>query len=169
MKDIKIPKEINEYEAKLLGSFTARQSILLLVGVVLMFIAFLLLRDYFYSPVIIVVCSLILLPFIALGWLRPWGVKPERIIRVIFTATVRTKRRGYKINNKSLKTIKSIFSSNKNRPKKRKKKEKEYNEDEVNIQNKKISENFNKIKKKSKEQLNNKNKMFKNPIKDKRG
>lgn len=152
MKDIKIPKEISGYEAKLIGSFTARQALSLFIGLMIMVLTCIMLREYFYAPVIIAVCSFILLPFIAIGWLKPHGVKIEKIAKLIYTSTFRTRKRGYKITNKSLKTIKYLFIKKKIKDEKNKSKP-ESNQDGSKILSKRVSDNLNKLTEKEKGQF----------------
>lgn len=153
MKDIKIPKEVSEYEAKLIGSLTARQAASLSVGTVVMFLTYVFLRDYFYAPIIIIVCSIILIPFIGFAWLKPYGVKIEKIAKLIVTSRLRSSQRGYKISNSTLRTIKSIFITNSKKQKSKKTKEDKYDENQANILSKKVENNLNKLKKKQEKQF----------------
>lgn len=153
MKDIKIPKEVSEYEAKLIGSLTARQAASLSVGTVVMFLTYVFLRDYFYAPIIIIVCSIILIPFIGFAWLKPYGVKIEKIAKLIVTSRLRSSKRGYKISNSTLRTIKSIFITNSKKQKSKKTKEDKYDENQANILSKKVENNLNKLKKKQEKQF----------------
>lgn len=153
MKDIKIPKEVSAYEAKLIGSLTARQAASLSVGTVTMFLAYIFLRDYFYAPIIIMVCSIILIPFIGFAWLKPYGVKIEKIAKLIVTSRLRSSKRGYKISNSTLRTIKSIFITNSKKQKSKKTNKDKYDENEANILSKKVENNLNKLKKKQEKQF----------------
>lgn len=153
MKDIKIPKEVSEYEAKLIGSLTARQAASLSVGTVIMFLAYVFLRDYFYAPIIIIICSIILIPFIGFAWLKPYGVKIEKIAKLIVTSRLRSSKRGYKISNSTLRTIKSIFITNSKKQKSKKTKKDKYDENEANILSKKVENNLNKLKKEQEKQF----------------
>lgn len=153
MKDIKIPKEVSAYEAKLIGSLTARQAASLSVGTVVMFLTYVFLRDYFYAPIIIIVCSIILTPFIGFAWLKPYGVKIEKIAKLIITSRLRSSKRGYKISNSTLRTIKSIFISNSKKQKSKKTKKDKYDENEANILSKKVENNLNKLKKEQEKQF----------------
>ena len=153
MKDIKIPKEVSEYEAKLIGSLTARQAASLSVGTVVMFLAYVFLRDYFYAPIIIIVCSIILIPFIGFAWLKPYGVKIEKIAKIIVTSRLRSSKRGYKISNSTLRTIKSIFITNSKKQKSKKTKKDKYDENEANILSMKVENNLNKLKKEQEKQF----------------
>lgn len=153
MKDIKIPKEVSSYEAKLIGSLTARQAASLSVGTVLIFLTYVFLRDYFYAPIIIIVCSIILIPFIGFAWLKPYGVKIEKIAKLIVTSRLRSSKRGYKISNSTLRTIKNMFVTNSKEQKSKKTKVDKYDENKANILTKKVENNLNKLKKKQEKQF----------------
>lgn len=153
MKDIKIPKEVSEYEAKLIGSLTARQAASLSVGTVVIFLTYVFLRDYFYAPIIIIVCSIILTPFIGFAWLKPYGVKLEKIAKLIVTSRLRTSKRGYKISNSTLRTIKNMFVTNSKEQKSKKTKVDKYDENKANILTKKVENNLNKLKKEQEKQF----------------
>lgn len=153
MKDIKIPKEVSSYEAKLIGSLTARQAASLSVGTVVMFLTYVFLRDYFYAPIIIIVCSIILTPFIGFAWLKPYGVKLEKIAKLIVTSRLRTSKRGYKISNSTLRTIKNMFVTNSKEQKSKKTKVDKYDENKANILTKKVENNLNKLKKEQEKQF----------------
>lgn len=154
MKDIKIPKEISTYEAKLIGSLTTRQAASLFSGSIIMFFTYVFLRDYFYAPVIIIVCSIILIPFIGFAWLKPYGVKIEKIAKLIITTKLRSRKRGYKISNSTLKTIKNISVINTKKPKGKKSINDKYDENKANILSKKVQNNLNKLKKQQQKQFN---------------
>lgn len=98
--EIKIPKEINKYEAKFIGPFTLRQTvslgICLPVGVGL----FVLLKPYVGSDL----AGFFVVPPAAIGylfgWYRPYGMKFETYLKTAFiNSFVAPSKRLYKTEN----------------------------------------------------------------------
>ena len=79
----KTQKDIGNYEAKLIGPFTARNCAFLGIGSVpVVFVGYILFSMKTVDAVtIFFVCALILLPFWFLGFRHPYGMKPEIFLR----------------------------------------------------------------------------------------
>lgn len=102
MIEIEIPKDIREYESKLIGPFTTRQ---LLCGIGLVLSCYLsykaavsVLGDEsslkFFFPMI---CAI---PFGLVGWVKPYGMHFEKFAKSVFVSLVLAPaKRFYKIDN----------------------------------------------------------------------
>ena len=147
MIEIKIPQEINKYEAKLVGPFTTRQT-LCLIGMGLTCLVFynvlkpLVPVDYLYA-----LCLIIGVPFALCGWYKPYGMHFEKFfVAVLFNTIISSSKRFFKSENvinsiENKMTIKPVEELNKKKGKKQK--------DKKNTKNKK---NTKKIQKKYKKQ-----------------
>jgi hypothetical protein len=102
MIDIEIPKDINKYEAKLVGPFTARQTgcfaAALGVGIPL----FMGMTKSLGAPqdVAIIAMIIVVTPFLLLGWIKPYGMAFEKFIQTAFVSNVLSpKKRKYVTDN----------------------------------------------------------------------
>ncbi|MDO4594793.1 MAG: PrgI family protein [Tissierellia bacterium] len=112
MRDIKIPKEIKEYEAKIAGGLSIRQLLCVVIGGVVLFTTYLMLKDYLYTLPTILICTLVIIPFGIFGWLRPYGLPINIFLLNFFSYFKRAKKRGYVINNKKLRIFKNLNVNN---------------------------------------------------------
>lgn len=84
MIEIKIPKEVTKYETKLVGPFTARQCISLVVFVPIIIVVYNVGKQYLGSEIAPYLCF----PFGGLaagfGWIKPYGLKFEDFLRSVF-------------------------------------------------------------------------------------
>lgn len=100
MIEIKIPKEVNTYEAKFIGPFTLRQSICLLIAMPACILLYNLLgsivpRDLLFLFMIIPAGIAYLF-----GWFKPYGLKFEKFLQNVFiTAFVAPSKRKYSTEN----------------------------------------------------------------------
>lgn len=140
MKDIKIPDEIKAYEAKLIAGFSARQFALVIAGLLLSILVFTSIKDYFYMPICMAVVTVLFTPFLAFGWFKPYGISFDKYLKVIIYSFIRNKKRGYKIQNRSLNILKNINTKKtkekkeKKKKSRRKNKEKDFSELEKNYE-----------------------------------
>jgi len=96
MIEIEVPKDITKYEAKLVASFTTRQVGCLAIAGVLAVPSFLLLRDVLPRDAATLLILIIVLPFILLGWVKPYGMNFEQFVRSAFISNVLApKKRKY--------------------------------------------------------------------------
>lgn len=100
MIEIKIPKEINRYEAKAIGPFTLRQLVCLLICLPLCVGVFLLLKPYIGSDF---AGFAALIPggiAFLFGWYKPYGLKFEKYFKSVFISTyLAPSKRLYKTEN----------------------------------------------------------------------
>ena len=148
MKDIKIPDEINGYEAKIVAGFSIRQFILIMVGLFLTVFVFALIKDYFYMPICMAVVTVLFTPFLAFGWFKPYGISFDKYLKVIIYCGRRNKKRGYRIQNRSLNILKNINTNSKKDKKEKKKKNKKMKEKDLSD----LEKNYEMIKDKQKKQ-----------------
>lgn len=83
-----IPKDIKKYEPKLLGPFTTRQILCLVPGLGLGVLAYLLLKNFLSSDVCLFITTFIVVPFILLGWFKPYGLPFEKFVKTVFISSV---------------------------------------------------------------------------------
>lgn len=100
MIEIRIPKEVNKYEAKFIGPFTLRQSVCLLIALPTCVLLYNLLSPY--VPMDMVGFVLIIPASIAFlfGWFRPYGMKFEKFLQSVFISSfVAPSKRKYCTEN----------------------------------------------------------------------
>lgn len=89
MIEIEIPKDINRYEAKLVAGLTTRQTAFLAmacgVGIPLYSI---LEKASIPSDARILIMIIAVLPFLAMGWVKPYGMAFEKFIQSAFASHV---------------------------------------------------------------------------------
>lgn len=100
MIEIRIPKEINTYEAKFIGPFTLRQSVCLLIALPICVVLYNVLKPY--CPLDTVGFVMLLPASIAylFGWFKPYGLKFEKFLENVFiSAFVAPSKRKYCTEN----------------------------------------------------------------------
>lgn len=86
MIEIEIPKDINKYEAKLIGPFTKREAGCFVCACVLGIPTFLFLRERVPMDLAAIVTMLIIIPFVLIGWINPYGMHFEQFARTAFVS-----------------------------------------------------------------------------------
>ena len=100
MIEIKIPKEIKQYEAKLVGPFTARQCVVLLICVPIVGVLYYFLRTYVNATIAAYLCMPIAGIGALFGWVKPYGLTFEKYMQSVFVnAFVAPRVRVYKTEN----------------------------------------------------------------------
>lgn len=127
-KDIRIPipKEISSFKPKIMMGLTFRQLLFGSIGVVATIVVYSLIGKYIQTNDLrVVISGLIMLPFICLGWIEPYGMNFESfMISYVQNCILSPSVRKYKAeNNFELfeKDMHKYFDS-KNKKKKTKKK-----------------------------------------------
>lgn len=100
MIEIKMPKEINKYEAKAVGPFTLRQLICLFICLPLCVGTFLLLNPYIGPDI----AGFFVLPIAGVGylfgWYKPYGMRFEKYLQTMFICSfLAPTKRLYKTEN----------------------------------------------------------------------
>lgn len=121
MIEIEVNQDIREYKTKLIGPFTTRQVICLILGGTTVIGAYNLLQPYLTSDTTTFVCMILAIPFILMsGIFEPHGMKMEDFLRASFISLVLSPTvRKYELENSYNKQLME------ERKKKKKKKKKE--------------------------------------------
>ena len=100
MIEIKIPKEINTYEAKFIGPFSLRQSVCLLITLPSCVLLYNLLKPYIPFDLVGFVCLVPASIAFLFGWFKPYGMKFEKFLKGVFvSAFLAPSKRKYKTEN----------------------------------------------------------------------
>lgn len=107
--EMKIPKEINKYEAKAVGPFTLRQLICLLICLPICVGLFILVKPY----VGVDLAGFIVIAPASVGWLfgwcKPYGMKFEKYMQTVFiNSFLAPTKRLYKTENYYANILKEI-------------------------------------------------------------
>ena len=123
MIEIEVNQDIREYKTKLIGPFTTRQVICLILGGTTVIGAYNLLQPYLTSDTTTFVCMILAVPFILMsGIFEPHGMKMEDFLRASFVSLVLSPTvRKYDLENSY---NKQLMEERKKKKKKKRKKSK---------------------------------------------
>lgn len=123
MIEIEVNQDIREYKTKLIGPFTTRQVICLILGGTTVIGAYNLLQPYLTSDTTTFVCMILAVPFILMsGIFEPHGMKMEDFLRASFVSLVLSPTvRKYELENSY---NKQLMEERKKKKKKKRKKSK---------------------------------------------
>lgn len=123
MIEIEVNQDIREYKTKLIGPFTTRQVICLILGGTTVIGAYNLLQPYLTSDTTTFVCMILAIPFILMsGIFEPHGMKMEDFLRASFVSLVLSPTvRKYELENSY---NKQLMEKRKKKKKKKRKKSK---------------------------------------------
>lgn len=123
MIEIEVNQDIREYKTKLIGPFTTRQVICLILGGTTVIGAYNLLQPYLTSDTTTFVCMILAVPFILMsGIFEPHGMKMEDFLRASFVSLVLSPTvRKYELENSY---NKQLMEEQKKKKKKKRKKSK---------------------------------------------
>ena len=121
MIEIEVNQDIREYKTKLIGPFTTRQVICLILGGTTVIGAYNLLQPYLTSDTTTFVCMILAVPFILMsGIFEPHGMKMEDFLRASFVSLVLSPTvRKYELENSY---NKQLMEERKKKKKKKKRK-----------------------------------------------
>lgn len=88
MIEIEIPKDINKYEAKLIGPFSTRQAACFALAALITVPTFLGLSQALPRDLCMIICIILAMPFILVGWIKPYGMKFEQFMKTAFISNV---------------------------------------------------------------------------------
>jgi len=101
MIEIRITKEIRDYEPKIVGPFTMRQAICLLIGAPICYFIIKFLSPIFTIDVAAFFCVIPAGIGFAFGWAQPYGMKMEKFLKSIFVNRILAPTyRAFKIENR---------------------------------------------------------------------
>jgi hypothetical protein len=125
MIEIEIPKDIRKYDAKLIGPFTTRQVLCFIPGCALGACTFLI-PTFLPQDIRLILTGIVFLPFLLVGWVKPYGMKFELFAKqIIFSTFLSPQERKYITKNQfSDKTPEGDKLKAKNREKKLKNRKK---------------------------------------------
>lgn len=126
MIEIKIPKDISKYEAKLIGPFSTRQTICAAVAAGLCVLVYNVLKPISDVNIASAACFVVAVPAVLMGWYKPYGMPFEKFFKNVFlTLFLAPTRRKYQIKNgyEIFETI-ATNEENKNNPHAKKSKKK---------------------------------------------
>ena len=123
MIEIEVNQDIREYKTKLIGPFTTRQVICLILGGTTVIGAYNLLQPYLTSDTTTFVCMILAVPFILMsGIFEPHGMKMEYFLLASFVSLVLSPTvRKYELENSY---NKQLMEERKKKKKKKRKKSK---------------------------------------------
>ena len=83
-----IPKDIRQYEPKLIGPFTTRQVLCLIPALGLGVALFVILKNVFSTDIRLFIITFVAIPFFLLGWYKPYNMPFEKFVRTVFISTI---------------------------------------------------------------------------------
>lgn len=86
--EIRITKELGDYEPKLISSFTARQTFCLAAGGILCYMIYRGLSPYVPRDVCGFLCFIPGTLACIFGWVKPYGMKPEKFLKTYLINTL---------------------------------------------------------------------------------
>lgn len=111
MIEIKIPQEISQYEAKLVGPLTTRQTACVVAMGVLAYSIYNILKTTVDANTLYSICFFSAVPFGLVGWYKPYGMPAEKFfLAVLFNTIISSSKRVFKSNN-ILNTISSKLNT----------------------------------------------------------
>lgn len=100
MIEIEIPKDIKDYEPKLIGPFTTRQTICFAAIVLIMVVGYNVLKLFFDNGLKVIIPLVVSAIPMAIGWYKPYGMRFEKYALSQFqTVILPPKKRLYKVDN----------------------------------------------------------------------
>lgn len=123
MEDIMIPKDFKDYEPKLIGSFTIRQTVLVVPG----FILAVMFQRFFSTDLFIFLTILTFSLIWALGWTKPYNMRFEEFVATSFVKMfLSPKQRIYKNENLHRVILETADAKDKKTEESKKKKKKKF-------------------------------------------
>ena len=100
MINVEIPKDIRQYEAKLIGPFTPRQTAFFVPGCICAIVVYKLVSNIAPMDVAAFSCMVTVVPFVLFGWVKIYGMPLEDFIKSAFVSNVLSPtKRKYKTEN----------------------------------------------------------------------
>ena len=83
-----IPRDISRYKTKLIGTFTTRNVVCGIPGLILGIGTYFLVRPYASQDAAIIAAIIIASPILLCGWAEPYGIPFEKFISIVFVSQV---------------------------------------------------------------------------------
>lgn len=124
MIEVEMNQDIRKYEPKLIGPFTTRQIICATVGGGTILFTHQILTPFLTTDITSYVCMFLSIPFLALGWWKPYGMKMEdfaksAIISLVLAPNVRKFQHKYSYQAE-------LYAKKKSKKRKKRKPSKKY-------------------------------------------
>jgi len=84
MIEVQVTKEITDYEPKLIGPFTVRQTLCLVVALPICYVILRFLSPHLTRDVALFFLFIPAVFAYAFGWCKPYGMKMEKFLRAVF-------------------------------------------------------------------------------------
>lgn len=112
MIETKVPKDIRVYETKLIGPFTARQFVCLVItGVFDVFAYSVVFKPLNLSSDFLIYAVLFVdLPLIAFGWVKPMGIPLERYLKMLIVTNFLSPRKRTAKNKIAMINVAQVMS-----------------------------------------------------------
>lgn len=121
MIEVEINEDVRKYKPKFIGPFTTRQVICLVLGGGSVIFTYQFLHPFLTSDITTFLCMLISIPFMAVGWIEPYGMKMEDFARTtVISLILAPNVRKYKVEN----SYNAKLLSERNKKKKKRKRSK---------------------------------------------
>ena len=112
MIDIRVTKELGNYDPKFLGPFTLRQSICLAIAAPICYYIYQAATPIFSSDVAGFFCFIPGAIAALFGWVRPYGMRTEQFLRSIFiTSVIAPSHRKYKSSNTHEQMLEALLTA----------------------------------------------------------
>ena len=100
MIEIEIPKDIRQYDAKLIGPFNVRQTACFVSGAIITVPVYFAIRDLIPTDISLFIAICIYLPFLLCGWIKVYGLPFERFfLTFVYSTLLAPANRKYKTKN----------------------------------------------------------------------
>lgn len=97
-----IIQDIKKYEPKFIGPFTIRQFVCVLISGIFVLGIYFGFKWLFTTDALVVICIIIAMPFVACGWIAPYGIPLEKFLfSLIKTKLILPSKRKYKTDAKT--------------------------------------------------------------------
>jgi len=98
--EIEIPKDIRQFEAKLIGPFNTRQLICFVAGAAIAIPTYLAIKDMAPTDICLFASICTFLPFALCGWIKIYGMPFEKFfMSFLYSAILAPGKRKYKTKN----------------------------------------------------------------------
>lgn len=97
-----IIQDIKKYEPKFIGPFTIRQFVCVLISGIFVLSIYFGFKWLFTTDALVVICIIVAMPFVACGWIAPYGIPLEKFLfSLIKTKLILPSKRKYKTSAKA--------------------------------------------------------------------
>lgn len=107
--DIRIPKEIRNYETKFVGPLTMRQTICVAIGLIVCVLVYNLCKVFIPRDLMLFMLIFPAAAIFCFGWVKPYGMKFEQFFfSAVRNNFIAPRKRKYKTVNRHMEMLKSV-------------------------------------------------------------